>query len=280
LGQDYLNVKELNLALLNGLVDYLRKPHKVVQLKRQLTLPALTETAIANYIGKIKQIFRAATDEFNNEEIGAILIPNNPFRKFKMPKISQPQKRNVKLDVIKAIRDAGDLKRSRLFGRDMFMLTFYLVGINAKDLFNATEIKDGRLTYFRAKTLSRKQARSYVSIKIEPEAMAIIEHYRDVTGARVFDFYRRYNNNNGFTHAVNTGLQKLCTDLGIKEKITTYNARHSWATIARNVCKVSKDDIGFALNHSDGANKTTDLYIEEDYSIVDDANRKVLDSVL
>lgn len=278
LGSERLNINHINLSLLNGFVEYLRRPHKINQLDREGKAPALTETAIANYLGKIKQVFKAAVYEFNSDEL--ILIPNDPFRKFKAPKTSQPAKRNVKIETIKLIRDYAGVSKSIIFGRDIFMLTFYLVGINAKDLFNATKIKDGRITYYRAKTLSRKQEKALVSIKIEPEAMQLIEKYTDPTGQRLFNFHLKYKNNNGFTHAVNRGLALLCEENGIKDKITTYYARHSWATIARNICKISKDDIGFALNHSDGSNKTTDLYIEEDFSIIDEANRKVLNSLM
>lgn len=280
LGGNYLNINDINLSLLNGFVEYLRHPHRIKQLKKEAKATALTETAIANYLGKIKQIFKSATNDYNDEDLGKIVIAHYPFRKFKTPKISQPQKRNIKIETIKQIRNTDNISKSVTLGRDIFMLSFYMVGINAKDLFNATQFKGGRLSYYRAKTLSRKHEKSLISIKVEPEAMRIMEKYQDPTGARVFNFHLRYNNTNGFTHAVNRGLDLLCTEKGIKEKITTYYARHSWATIARNICKVSKDDIGFALNHSDGANKTTDLYIEEDYSIIDEANRKVLDTLL
>ena len=278
LGYENLDITDINLALLNSFVEYLRQPHRIKRLSKQAKAKPLTETAIANYLGKIKQIFRAAVDEYNDEDLGKILIPYYPFRKFKMPKNSIPKKRNIKGDAIITIRDTGDLSKSISFGRDIFMLSFYLVGINAKDLFNATELKDGRLIYYRAKTLSRKSEKSLVSIKVEPEALQIIEKYRDPKQKRIFNFYLKYNNTNGFTQAVNRGLNLLCKEVKINEKITTYYARHSWATIARNTCKILKDDIGFALNHSDGSNKTTDLYIEEDYSIVDEANRKVLDT--
>lgn len=281
LASDYLNINEINLSLLNGFVEYLRRPHKAMRLQKEITVPAMTETAIANYLGKIKQIFRAAMDEYNDEEIGKMVIVYYPFRKFKMPKISQPEKRNLKVDVIKAIRDTPDgISKAVSFGRDIFMLSLYLVGMNPKDMFNATEYKDGRISYYRAKTFSRKNKKALVSIKVEPEAQGIIEKHLDPTGARVFNFHLRFNNTNGLTHAANRGIKLLCEENKITEDITTYYARHSWATIARNKCKVSKDDIGFALNHSSLTNKTTDLYIEEDYSIVDEANRKVLDVLL
>ena len=65
----------------------------------------------------------------------------------------------------------------------------------------------------------------------------------------------------------------------MKAPISTYYARHSWATIARNNCGVSKDDVHLALNHIDNDLKVTDLYIEKDWSMIDNANRKVIDFI-
>ena len=52
------------------------------------------------------------------------------------------------------------------------MLIFYLAGINAVDLFHLKEITNGFIEYRRAKT-----GRLY-TIRVEPEAMEIIERYR------------------------------------------------------------------------------------------------------
>ena len=52
------------------------------------------------------------------------------------------------------------------------MLMFYLIGINAIDLFNLKQIVDGRIEYKREKT-----GKLY-SIKVEPEAMEIINRYK------------------------------------------------------------------------------------------------------
>ena len=58
-----------------------------------------------------------------------------------------------------------------------------------------------------------------------------------------------------------------------------YMARHTWASFARNKCDISKDDVAMSLNHIDQVLKTTDTYIDPDWSIIDRANRKVLDYV-
>ena len=58
--------------------------------------------------------------------------------------------------------------------------------------------------------------------------------------------------------------------------ITYYWARHSFANLARNVCRKSKDDVALALNHVDQSRKTTDIYLAKDWSIVDEVQIAVI----
>ena len=60
--------------------------------------------------------------------------------------------------------------------------------------------------------------------------------------------------------------------------MTTYWARHTWATIAAVDLDIPKDTIAHALGH--GNNTVTDIYIDFDQRKVDKANRRVLDWVL
>lgn len=76
-----------------------------------------------------------------------------------------------------------------------------------------------------------------------------------------------------FVKRTNNNLRKL---KGF-EDITTYWARHTWASIAFEA-GVSKDVISLALGHSNGV-KVTDIYIKYDLSKVDEANRKVIDYI-
>ena len=62
-----------------------------------------------------------------------------------------------------------------------------------------------------------------------------------------------------------------------EEELTTYYARHTWSTIGRNRAGVSVDDIDLSLNHVDQAKKMADVYIEKDWSLIDAANRKIID---
>ena len=64
----------------------------------------------------------------------------------------------------------------------------------------------------------------------------------------------------------------------MRQGLTTYYARHTWASIAFNL-GIQKDVVSLALGHSFGV-RVTDTYINADLSRVDEANRRVIDYVL
>ena len=166
---------------------------------------------------------------------------------------------------------------------DMFKLTFYLIGINAADLFQAKkeQLKNGRLEYYRAKT------NRYYTIRIEPEAEEIINKYKG-KGEYLLNVLDRYKNYRDYLHRLNDNLQKIgdCQVLAHGKKIrtpmfptiTTYWARHTWASIAAQL-DVPNETIAAALGHGFG-NRITAIYIDFDSKKVDEANRKVIDFVL
>jgi integrase len=159
------------------------------------------------------------------------------------------------------------------------LLMFYLIGIEAKDLFYLKKPINGRVSYTRFKT-GRE-----LSIKLEPEAIEIINRY---PGEKLLlNVSERFALHKNFFRAVNNHLsgenshkiEGVFPKLKIAKHPTTKWARHSWATIARNECKISKDDVALCLGHEDEDNNVTDMYIKYDYSIIDESNRKVLDII-
>ena len=165
--------------------------------------------------------------------------------------------------------------------RDYFMLMFYLIGINTTDLFHAKpeDLENGRLHYRREKT-----GKLY-SVKVEPEAQAIIDRYRgkdwlleplDNHG----DFISWRNQLNKRLKALGqvTGKKGKILDKGPFPDLSTYWSRHTWATLAYEV-GVPVDIIGQALGHSDRSHAVTFIYIKPDMQKVDDANRRVIDYI-
>ena len=189
------------------------------------------------------------------------------FRRFKI-KTESTRKRNFDITTLRRIFTHTCSEEWQQKYLDFFKLSFMLIGINVVDLCGLKKITNGRVDYIRAKT-----HRPY-SIKVESEAREIIDRYAGSEG--LVNFAENYGNYRHFYNNLCKGLREVKQQLGIEE-LTTYWARHSWATIAHKL-GVSKDVIAQALGH--GSHTVTDIYIEEDTKAMDEANRKVLDYVL
>ena len=215
----------------------------------------------------------------SNSAIDYELTTAYPFRRFKIhPEATR--KRSLSVDDLRKLFCYPVEPYAEIY-RDMFKLIFFLVGINTVDLHRLKEIKRGRIEYKRAKT-----GRLY-SIKVEPEAIEIIDRYKGAKG--LLSIADRWSDHRNFRHQCNKALQRIGEIEkkgrgGTKEitsafpGLTTYWARHTWATIAFSI-GISKDIIAQALGHSDG-HDTTNIYIDADQAKVDEANRRVINYVL
>lgn len=77
------------------------------------------------------------------------------------------------------------------------------------------------------------------------------------------------------TARVNRCLRKWCEDNG-EDVFTFYAARHTWASLCRNECKVDKSTLDDCLGHK-GSFQVADIYAERAWGLMQEANRKVLD---
>lgn len=238
--------------------------------------------APSHYASSLRAMHNRAKLEFNDEDSGIIRISNSPFAKAEIPKPPVTRKRALTIEQIRAIASLPIPKESRggrmELAKDAFLLSFFLVGMNAADLYNVTDFDGERLTYQRMKTKTRRDDRAEISIKVEPEIVPLLKKYADRRKRRVFNFYNRYSTTNNFNAALNKGLKQVGKILGI-DNLEFYAARHSWATIAVNDAGIDKYTVHEALNHVDPAMRVTDIYIKKNWSNIDRANRKVIDLV-
>ena len=229
--------------------------------------------AYAIHLRNIRSVFNYAIDE----EYTTLY----PFRRFSIKK-EETRKRSLTAEQLRLLRDYP-CEEYQIRYRDMFMLMFYLIGVNAADLFNAkhSALVNGRFEYKRAKT-----GKLY-SIKVEPEAQAIIEKYKGKD--YLLNIMDEYGNYKDFLHRMGIGLKQIGETerkgLGGKKSrnplfpdLSSYWARHTWATAAAEL-DVPKEVIAHALGHSWANSTTTDIYIRFDMKKVDEANRKVIDFV-
>ena len=229
---------EINYVFLKKFEDHLLANHKKVN-------------TIGVYMRNIRLIFNNAI----NEDI--IDLNMYPFRKYKIKK-EKTLKRNISIKDIVTLRNIELTDNLEIIARDIFLISFYLIGINIVDLIKLDKVNGDRIIFKRSKT-----KRAY-SIKVHNEAKKIIGKYVNENGALIFkNLYTDYRN---FTKMLNKKLKNVAETAKIPVPLSTYYARHSWATIASEL-NISKDIIRHALGH--GIDTVTDVYVDFDMKKVD-----------
>lgn len=226
---------------------------------------------VSLYLGCLRAIHNEAKREFNDEDLGVINIKGSPFSRFKMPAMPITRKRALTVEQIRLIAAYQSTGVRDELAKDVFLLSFMLIGMNSADLYACDILKGNRIVYFRQKTASRRNDRAEMQVVIPAEAEFIVKKYSDPDKLRVFDFYKRYADKGTFNAALNKGLKRIGAVLGIDD-LEFYAARHSWATIARNDCKLDQYTVHAALNHVDEKMRVTDIYIAKDWSLINAAN--------
>ena len=272
LEKDKLIIQQLTTSLLKDFMDYLvRKREEKMKLLKKQGKRIPSNRVVSLYLGSNRDI---------------ILISHSPFENFKIPKQEATRKRAISAkDILKIyampyLLDCRGREKTGRFNlaKDCFILSFGLIGMNSADLYSCEDIRDDVITYYRAKTSARRNDKAKMKVKVIEVIKPLVEKYRDRTGKRVFNFYQHYSTADAFNKAINYGLKQIGEILQI-EDLEYYAARHSWATLAVNKVGIDKYTVHAALNHIDEAMKVTDIYIERDFEVENEANRKVLEYV-
>lgn len=195
---------------------------------------------------------------------------------------AKTSKRAIPLESIRAIRLLRLPEGSPLtFARDMFILSIYLQGISFVDLayLRKSDIRNGILQY------DRKKTRQSLNIGWEPSMQAIVETYAHLTTESPYLLpiithadgteRRQYEK---AEHNINRNLKKIGRMAGLRIPLTTYVARHTWATTMRDM-GYDLSIVSTGLGHD--SLKTTQIYLSSiDTTTVMKANKKMIDKIL
>ena len=284
IGSESLDINQITQEFVEQFLEFIKKErdarirHLIEQEKR---VPS--NRTISLYLISIKKLFNEAKKIYNRKYKNLILIPNSPFDDFKMPRQEATRKRAISSDIIykvwklpyKEMKKGYKSTCRYNLAKDCFILSFCLMGMNSADLYNATDLKNGTITYNRMKTKERRLDGAKMQVDLPRLILPLIEKYRDKTDKRIFNFYQYYSNEKIFNKAINRGLKEIGALLGIDD-LEYYAARHSWATIALNKVGIDKYTVHAALNHVDESMRVTDIYIERDFIHENKANAKVV----
>lgn len=222
------------------------------------------------YMRNLRAIYNRAVER-------ELTVQRYPF-KHVYTGVDKTVKRAVPLKVIRRIRDL-DLTLSPVldYARDLFMFSFYTRGMAFVDMayLKKKDLQNGVLVYRRQKTGQQ------LFIKWEKPMQEIVGKYD--TSATPYllpiirdmdtDARKQYKN---AAHLVNDKLKKIGRQLGLAIPLTSYVARHAWASIAKSK-NIPISTISEAMGHD--SENTTRIYLASlDTSVVDKANSLILNS--
>jgi integrase/recombinase XerD len=223
-----------------------------------------SKTTVGIYLRSLRAIFNMAN-------IDKSLYPFGEAKQ----KYSIPTGRNIKkaltLEEIGKIfhyeANEGSMKKR---AKDYWIFIYLCNGLNVKDLclLKHKDIQENILTFERAKTKRNKKNAEKITVSLKQEAKLIISKWGQVSinpETYIFPHLQKgitaererkivYN----VTKSVNKYMKQIAKELGLDKEVTTYFARHSFATVLRN-SGASTEFISDALGHSDI--KTTQSYL-------------------
>lgn len=196
-----------------------------------------------------------------------------PFLDYKSVKSA---KRDIalSLELLRKMRDMPLTDKWEIYARDLFMLSFYLCGMNLADILRLDLTQD-YVSFIRQKTFKRRDANDVTEFTIQPEARAILNKYLTPEGKLQF---------NGFTtersiqHINADHLKKLRPKLGY-EKLIFYSARKTFTQLA-NELMIKDSVIEYCIGDAPlPSNRALYFYVRGNKRMADKAIRRVFDAV-
>lgn len=245
-----MRFEELDLTYLREFEIFLRQRGNV-------------SNSLATKFSVLKAVYNKAVSE------GVFIPKSNPFQQFKVGSLwTNTRKRAItKEDIHKLIElDLSERDFYTQLAKDIFLFSYFMAGINFKDIALLTygDIDNGRIYYARRKTgkmmncCLTEQAQEiidkYHTDQVEEDYIfPILDRNVHTTEKQILERVKKT-----LKH-VNKRLHELSEEIGLHTPLTTYVARHTYATVLKR-SGVSVALISESLGHSDLS--TTQIYLD------------------
>lgn len=228
--------------------------------KWMLTKRKLSKSTCNMYLSHLKSCINRA---INN---GWVKYENHPFSTIKIGK-SDVKDNRISLEELRRYRDMP-LQGMQEKARDIFMLSFYLAGMNLKDMLACEfDLNSLYIEYVRAKTQNKvKQA---VQVPLCHEAKEILAKYLNESHRIDLGWQGSY-----VTQLCNISknIKRACSNA------TIYSARKTFAQTARQ-CGADMTVVDYLLAHSDTSQGVIRHYVRPEFKVSAVTMRKILDYV-
>lgn len=244
-------INEVTVEWLNGLEKFILK--------------TASQTTAAMNMRNIRTIMNIA------KQTGVIRESDYPFGRGKYQiKEGSGKKKALNKKQLKAIAEYSDGSMTTEFYRDLWLFIYFCNGLNVADLISLkfSDIQNGEISFIRKKTKDRTRDVKRIYAAITPEMYSIINKWGNDPKKSVYIFpflkpsdsaWEHEKKKKNLTKLINKRMKMIGEKLNFG-KITTYVARHTYATVLRNE-GVPISIISPMLGHSSVT--TTEIYLAD-----------------
>lgn len=201
----------------------------------------------------------------------------HPFAYWKRP-ADEEREIDISVEELAAIRDSQPKLKKQRIARDLFMLSYYLGGVNLIDLLNIDFRGVSVLEYVRHKSRNTKTSDKRISFTIQPEAKELIRNWMNRnTGKLDFGYKFSYKN---FLQFITRSIKSLAKDLDIQnyKKVCYYTARKSFVQHGFDL-GISLEVLEYCIGQSVKNNRPIFNYLKIMRKHADVAIRQILDNL-
>lgn len=244
-------INEVTVEWLNGLEKFILK--------------TANQTTVAMNMRNIRATMNIA------KQVGVIRESDYPFGRGKYQiKEGSGKKKALNKKQLKAIAEYSDGSMTTEFYRDLWLFIYFCNGLNVADLISLkfSDIQNGEISFIRKKTKDRTRDVKRIYAAITPEMYSIINKWGNDPKKSVYIFpflkpgdsaWEHEKKKKNLTKLINKRMKMIGEKLNLG-KITTYVARHTYATVLRNE-GVPISIISPMLEHSSVT--TTEIYLAD-----------------
>lgn len=207
--------------------------------EREMLKQEKSKTTIGIYIRSLRSIY-------NQQNIDKSLYPFGESKK----QYSIPSGRNIKkaltVEEISMIYNfKAEPNSTKEMAKDYWIFLYLCNGMNVKDfcMLKWKNIEGDMLTYEREKTKRSKKDSKPISVALKPETMEIIKKWGLPSLSKEAYIFPHLNNKMSaekeraiyqqLTKTINKYMKQIATELDLNKEVTTYFARHSFATVLK-----------------------------------------------
>ena len=243
----------------------------ISEFERWLKRKGLSQTYISMTLSMTRTIINRAI------RMQLVAYDIHPFTYWKRPADTE-REIDISVESVRAIRDAQPRLKKQRIARDIFMLSYYLGGINLIDLLDIDFRGVSVLEYTRHKSRNMKLSDKRISFTLQPEAKELINKWMNRNTGRL-DFGYKFSYKN-FLAYVTRSIKSLAKDLNLPDynKVCYYSARKSFVQHGFDL-GISLEVLEYCIGQSVKSNRPIFNYLKIMRKHADVAFRIILDNL-